>query len=379
MNKQFNLYPPQRHFGNIAELKEELAKYENTREFEHEKQEVYNHDCREFECIRLNNGQIVHLPTNANFTLYRGQNEKHDTCVPSLYRSEISEDEIFVKNLQITEFELMLRQHSVVKCYFEYNNLRVDYRGLAQHYGLDTDLLDLSSNIDVALFFATCVYDKATDLYYAQHDDKCYTGVIYVYPIMQDIFANYQNSSVFENKLQVIGMQAFKRPMLQHGFSYQLNRGESLRAIAYTFDYTRDDSLRYFNKFDEGNALWIKDDLSKRTKLLLSSKIFSSDAFSLSLERYSQKYKKSDYYHDVLNKSGYSIRNKNELPWTFTLAEQQDILDEWNDKDKEEFESKACRRKTFEEGVGWKQETDVEKYALMLMHRIPMSFDNVKD
>ena len=42
-------------------------------------------------------------------------------------------------------------------------------------------MLDLTSNLDVALFFATCKYDKKTDTYDYYHDKGEHEGVLYVF------------------------------------------------------------------------------------------------------------------------------------------------------------------------------------------------------
>ena len=62
---------------------------------------------------------------------------------------------LFVERVRIAEFRLFLEQFEVTQR-FEQNHFLVDYVGLAQHYGLKTDVLDVTNNIDVAMFFAMC-------------------------------------------------------------------------------------------------------------------------------------------------------------------------------------------------------------------------------
>ena len=51
---------------------------------------------------------------------------------------------------------------------------------IAQHYELKTPYLDLTSNFDVASFFATCSYNENTKSYIPYNGDS-QIGVIYVY------------------------------------------------------------------------------------------------------------------------------------------------------------------------------------------------------
>ena len=82
--------------------------------------------------------------------------------------------------MRVVEFELMLKQYPAVR-FFEQEKLAVDYVGLAQHYGLLTDVLDLTSDVRTALFFAMCDYDLENDCYYPKSDDKEYVSYLYVW------------------------------------------------------------------------------------------------------------------------------------------------------------------------------------------------------
>ena len=48
------------------------------------------------------------------------------------------------------------------------------------------EIPDLTSNLDVALFFATCKYDKKTDTYDYYHDKGEHEGVLYVFDPIRD-------------------------------------------------------------------------------------------------------------------------------------------------------------------------------------------------
>ena len=102
--------------------------------------------------------------------LYRGQNEEVVPCIPTLYRGNPSDAQVFLQRMRLVQFQRLLKSHPVVTRFFKRHHFLVNEEGLAQHYGLKTEVLDLTSNLDVALFFATCKYDKKTDTYDYYHD-----------------------------------------------------------------------------------------------------------------------------------------------------------------------------------------------------------------
>ena len=75
------------------------------------------------------------------------------------------------------EFKTFL-QHLPQLRFFESRNYYIDYVGLAQHYGLQTDMMDLTSDIDVALFFAMCDIPKGRTEYVCKVENKPYIGYI---------------------------------------------------------------------------------------------------------------------------------------------------------------------------------------------------------
>jgi FRG domain len=106
------------------------------------------------------NGKVV-LKSGTEFTweVYRGQTEEHRPCVPSLGRKKHPE-ELLLDLCRNVAFEDVIGDHPYVQICeqekFLENPIFVNRQGLAQHYGLSTDLLDVTSNFDVACFFATC-------------------------------------------------------------------------------------------------------------------------------------------------------------------------------------------------------------------------------
>lgn len=86
--------------------------------------------------------------------LFRGQTKDFGKCLPSLYREEDKQTApyLFLERLREVEFTELIKKHPVVKGFFDRHHFTVDFIGLAQHYGLKTDVLDLTNDLDVALF-----------------------------------------------------------------------------------------------------------------------------------------------------------------------------------------------------------------------------------
>ena len=191
--------------------------------------------------------------------------------------------------MRIVEFELLLKSHTFVKDWFEPGNLYVDYEGVAQHYGLNTEVLDFTSDIDIALFFAICPYDRATDSYRLPDKDASHTGIIYV---INPMFYNPRNFGsnevcIFEDDLKPIGLQPFERPAVQRGYGVRLPDGKALdRVRKYEFEYTPQEALDLYERFCKLSQLWVKDELIEPTKRISSKNIFAFKEFSLAWQRY---------------------------------------------------------------------------------------------
>ena len=90
---------------------------------------------------------------------YRGQTEDYRACYSSLFRKikECSDDEKirkrFLSQLRINELNHLISNFTQVKewCFGD-----IFTYAIAQHYGFDTDIIDFTNDLDVALFFACC-------------------------------------------------------------------------------------------------------------------------------------------------------------------------------------------------------------------------------
>lgn len=182
------------------------------------------------------------------------------------------------------------------------------------HYGLKTDVLDVTSDIDISMFFAMCDYDKDTDTYKPKTEDKEYVG--YIYAILSNETSEDSKNpfGVFSNKIDVIGLQPFQRPGSQKGYAYHVGKKGILRGYLYSFSYTKEDSETIYNHYHQGDALWCKDDIVDTAKEIASTKTFSSEAVSLAVRMFGGA-KSINKRIKTLRLSGVSITSRRKLPW----------------------------------------------------------------
>ena len=85
--------------------------------------------------------------------LYRGEPKQYDSCKASIYRNQ-EEDSFILDELRFIEFKNILLQFPQIKHEIE-GDANVDILALAQHYELNTNLLDLTTEPEIAAYFAT--------------------------------------------------------------------------------------------------------------------------------------------------------------------------------------------------------------------------------
>ena len=285
--------------------------------------------------------------------LYRGQNEEFDPCVPTIYREDPNDAQVFLQRMRLVQFQRLLKSHPVVTRFFERHHFLVNAEGLAQHYGLKTEVLDLTSNLDVALFFATCKYDKTTDTYDYYHDEGEHEGILYVFdpvfdnePTPSPYFENYMHGNITP-----IGLQAFPRPGAQYGYALHIGKGGSTKSWMYKFSFTSEESKHYYDMFLKGESLWIKDKLIEKTKHIVGQMTFSYSVFKEAFEKYKPKgYSKTKMKEALANEQIELVKKKDDL--VFDEKERQEIIDEWNTTLCKEAAEKIVRKYWYEhEGI----------------------------
>ena len=288
-----------------------------------------------FEAILTGDGdEKILLPEDgAVVFLFRGQCKEYTPCYPSLYRTnpkELTPAEVFLWRMRLVLFKDMIDSYPIVDKFFKRHNFKVDYEGLAQHYGLLTSVLDLTSNIDIALFFATCWYDKPNDCYRPFDDGIEHEGIIYVFcPVLANEPSPLRIGDFMKENITPIGLQPFLRPARQKGYALHIPKGNSTKSWAYRIKFTNEDSRHYYDMFSGGNDLWVYDILADKTKQIAEITEFSFKSFDRAYARYRPKgYSKSKLKKE-LKDLGVTL-SKNTSQILFTNDEIRTTIDKWN-------------------------------------------------
>ena len=192
--------------------------------------------------------------------MYRGQITRYPICQASLLRG-VPDDEWHTKALltlerfRVAELELVLREHPF-KAVVDKLGFHIDYHGLAQHYGIPTSLLDLTSNVEVAAFFAVARWDREAAAFRPMETGA---GVMYRF----DWAALGPGYSKF---FEPVGFGPGLRPARQHAWTFRLRHGVDFQKVplvsAFEFSHSKAASLAVFERFGGGAWLYPPDCLA---------------------------------------------------------------------------------------------------------------------
>lgn len=157
--------------------------------------------------------------------------------------------------------------------------------GLTQHYYNKTSFLDLTSDENVAAFFAVTKYDPDNDTY-SPIDDETQEGVLYYYEM--DTMNNFSPFNFsYNTKLSTIGLQVFPRSGNQRGFLLELDRGVNFNDLPIVkivrFKQNKKISNHYYRMFNEGKLLFPDDILVKHWENYHQEKVVSNRTFEMNV------------------------------------------------------------------------------------------------
>ena len=198
--------------------------------------------------------------------------------------------------------------------------LNVDILALAQHYGIKTELMDVTSDKFVAAFFAATVCDR-DDSYIPITEPQQGPGVFYHYVYIPDISGH--------EKLRAVGLQPFSRPGEQAGFVVKMSPGENFNKLVSEKIFFRHDPevARFiFNYTNRSAKLFPSSILEEKAGQIKSSGKFSRAAFDAACDEFYPDTDKSvclQYMMDCHAEITDSPIVK------FTEKEKEDCLAEW--------------------------------------------------
>ncbi len=301
-----------------------------------------------FEIVEGPDGIGRLIPCSLSFnSYYRGESSYYRPCKPSLYRKGMTEELIFHERLKACELELLIEDYpitSIFKNGLDLSNgqvtplhLKIDAEALAQHYGIKTDLLDLTIDKFVAAFFATTTYRYGK--YHPIEPTEPTYGVIYMYT---DISISMDD--MYSKHMRAVGLQPFSRPGEQAGFVLRLRKDEDFRKKAcqkIKFRQDKDMSWLIYNYTNRADKLFPESILQMKAEVIINSKFYSAKALELC---------KSRYYPNVDNVVLQNYLKKLQLkimdlpPVQFSDSEKEQVVKDWDEKGMEEFRKKIIFR-----------------------------------
>ena len=243
-------------------------------------------------------------PVNlSRYMYYRGERKLYPHCYATLYR-DLSEAEKFIERLKYCELSILIEDYPLTKMFrtdlgFPYNGsiihvpLSIDALALAQHYGICTNLIDVTVDKWVAAFFA-CTFRDKDGVFHPVTDESQY-GMFNIY------FSSSMTFPFNNPELSTIGLQPFSRPGEQAGYVVTMHEGEDF---------------------------YDKCAMEEKVEAIKATTTFSHAAYALCKELY---YEQVD--DGVLN--GYLAEQGKDIcsqkPVCFTEAEKQDFYQKWPD------------------------------------------------
>ncbi|MGA1939012.1 FRG domain-containing protein [Arcobacter sp. YIC-310] len=233
----------------------------------------------------------LHFKSGISFATfqYRGQIEDFGVCNTTLDRCK-SNAEQFLSICRTIAFEDILEVHPFIKYIqslppFGENSLCLNLTGLAQHYELHTNYLDITNSFDVASFFATCKY---VDGKYYPILNSSKHGVIY--RINEMMLSPAIKTLDNDIELEYLGWQPLPRPEEQKASVLKLSKGTNLDNIfgveKHYFRHSSSQSRKIWKQFDKGKVLFPNDSaaaLANEYKTLTS---FTENQLKKALKRF---------------------------------------------------------------------------------------------
>lgn len=275
----------------------------------------------------------IHLRSGTEFAMthYRGQNEDFGVCNTTLDRCKTKEEQ-FLNICKTIAFEELLQTHPFVKYLYTLppigkNYLSINLTGMAQHYGLHTNYLDITNNFDVACFFATCKYENGK---YIPYTDTSKLGVLY--QVHEHLIPPF-NKNNEQIEIEYLGWQPLPRPEQQRASVLKMKKDTNLDDISsikkYYFKHSISQSQRIWKQFDEGKILFPNDSASELANECLKLNSFTQQQINKAFDRfYSWSNDSLMNKEQILDKLNIEIVENHNLNWNNLVEVKKEYWEE---------------------------------------------------
>ena len=260
---------------------------------------------------------------------YRGERELFPSSTSTLQRTlkspEDFEFEKLISYMRIREFEKFILEFEYVQ-YWKNNCSDIHSEAIAQHYGIKTNLLDITNDFDTALFFATCCFENnkwrpLTKKDIEKSKNSRYGRIFHV-PSgalkLINAVSGYENRGIegvyLTGGVWPIGFQPFMRCNMQYGYVMNCDKGYCLqkdtRFEKLIFKHSEKLSQEVFELMDEGRKIYPYEGLNEFQNIIDkigTTKIFSEDSFEYACEKLKYSKEKIEDIKDKLNEQNYVI------------------------------------------------------------------------
>ena len=253
-------------------------------------------------------GSIMTQPHKKFF--YRGENAYYNSSKPSLYRNSNGIDNFKREVLGRLRLYQSWETFDLFDAVRNWKNSSVNYMALSQHYGLKTQMMDITTDLKTALFFACCKFGddrkwhpldnsnfqhRSSRPYISKNNGNSKFGILYRSPTeLSDLkwFLNRNNESSEWESVIPVGYQPFMRCSSQYAFmliarsnSYDIYKDENFEK--YRFRLTEELCNWIYNEMDCGQSIYPNadiPDISKEIESLNNINCFSKKVYDLFVE-----------------------------------------------------------------------------------------------
>jgi len=257
--------------------------------------------------MRYPHGVVISQGEHSSY--FRGENQIFEKSQPSLLRalerfSDEKKKQVYklIADMRIAEFGIFLCRLGITQFWLD-NYGDVLFEPLAQHYGLETTWLDITSDFNVALFFATCAWNGKKWFPLSKKETKqseaTKYGVIFHIPQWQaanirmlDGLEMADGQTYLQNTIWPIGYQPFMRCHSQHAYGIHMEIPFPLQHdITFEklrFRHNEKLSRDVFDLMDGGKKIYPQEglqDFQDVIKSIASANTFSDEAFAYAFEK----------------------------------------------------------------------------------------------